>query len=115
MPALLIKISRRPLNLSLTSRAAASTLAGSVTSSCTLRIRGIGFPSWVASLAISSVRDLRSERAPTPIAAAPALANESAVARPMPFDAPEMKTQLPETSDLEESINGYVSVWIVEV
>ena len=37
---------------------------------------------------------------------APPFANEMAVALPMPLDAPEIKTDFPERSALDESMNG---------
>lgn len=43
---------------------------------------------------------------------APALANEKAIARPRPRDAPLMKTHFSERSDLRGSMSGYVSLWI---
>ena len=57
------------------------------------------------------------ERAPRAIEEAPARAKERAVARPMPLEAPVMKTDVPvrERAGSVGDMSGYVSVWIVGV
>ena len=104
-PALLIRISRRPSVFSI-SLAAFSTLSWSVTSSSSLRTLGAFFPdAWAADL-ISDSKLVRSERALMTMASAPAFANESAVARPRPLEAPVTQTILPLRSAFAESISG---------
>lgn len=50
-----------------------------------------GLASWVAATSSPSSAE-REDRAPRPMAEAPARAKERAVARPMPLESPLMKT-----------------------
>lgn len=105
-PALLIRISNRPNSDSIP-LAAASTLFWSVTSR--LRASTLGserFADFAAAL-ISPIKESRLDRAPIAMYDAPDAAKESAVARPIPFEAPVMKTARPVRFCLVGSMNGY--------
>lgn len=67
---------------------------------------GAGFPAAAAADLISASRSARSDRAARAIWDAPALAYDKAVARPIPFEAPVMKTALPERFERDGEMAG---------
>ena len=62
-----------------------------MTSICSSRIFGGGLLADLAADRISEERSPKEERAARAIPAAPALAKDSAVARPTPFEAPVIR------------------------
>jgi hypothetical protein len=72
-----------------------------VISSLTHKILGSGRLAFVAAVRSASLRESRDERAPSAICEAPAWAKEVAMAKPMPRDAPTMKTLLLRGAGLE--------------
>lgn len=107
-PALLMRISRLLTSFEIVF-AAASTLASSVTSSFTTMVFGSDLLAFWAADLISGIRDSREERAAMIIVDAPAFAKLRAVARPTPFDAPVIRTDLPDKLAFDGSIAEYVS------
>jgi hypothetical protein len=65
-----------------------------VISSLTQRTFGAGRRAFSAAARIPSLTELSEDRAPIAILEAPACAKEVAIARPIPRDAPAMKTDL---------------------
>lgn len=102
-PALLIKISKAP-NSDFTFSAADFTDAVSEISTARERILGVGrLEVWAAAM-ISVSREEREDRATSTRRLAPARANDNAVALPIPFEAPVMRTVRLERSSLVGSM-----------
>jgi uncharacterized membrane protein YbjE (DUF340 family) len=86
--------------------AASETLSSEVTSSLRVIILGLGRLAASAADLISGIRESSEERAAMIIVDAPAFAKLMAVARPTPFEAPVMRTDLPARLKFEESMAG---------
>ena len=96
-------MSNRPKPSS-TVRTALATLAWSVISILICRTLGKLFPTAAAAFTMALSVWVESDLAPMAIRDAPARAYDTAMARPIPFEAPQMKTCLPSRLVLLESI-----------
>ena len=102
-------MSSRPNAFSISS-AALVTPFWSVTSSLTRNTFGTFRFAAVAASTVAVSVAVRSERAPMAMLSAPAFAKKMAIARPIPLEAPQMKTFFPLRLARVELMVGYASL-----